>query len=103
LARRLPFGASAVITVPSCSPVMKSAMPAGAGQERALDTDAEVEVMLTDSTWTRATVRARCRDARGRRCVLLSWFAGPAAGRREGWFVCDTRLMRRTRKTREAP
>ena len=102
LARRLSGGADKAIAAPFRRPALKPAIPADAGHGPALGAGAEVEVMLTDGTWTRAAVRARRRDARGRRCVLLSWFPGPAAGRREGWFVHDIRRIRRARKTREA-
>lgn len=103
LARRLPFGASAVIEAPSCSPALEAVTPADTGQEWVLGAGTEVEVMLSDGTWTRATLRARGRDARGRWCVLLCWLAGPAAGQREGWFVYDGQLIRRPRKNRKAP
>jgi hypothetical protein len=84
LARRLSGGASKAIAAPSRWPALKSAIPADAGHGLALDAGSEVEVMLTDGTWTRAAVRARRRDARDRWCVLLSWSSGPAAGRRQG-------------------
>jgi hypothetical protein len=102
LARRLSGGASKAIAAPFRRPALKSAMPVSAGHGSALGAGTEVEVMLTDGTWTRAVVRAWRRDAGGRRCVLLSWSPGPAAGWRQGWFVHDIRRIRRARKTRKA-
>jgi hypothetical protein len=102
LARSLSGGASRAIAARFRVPALKSAMPAEAGHEPALDADVQVDVMLTDGTWTRAAVRARRRDARGRRCVLLSWSPGPAADRREGWFVHDIERIRRARTARKA-
>jgi len=102
LARRLSGGASRAIAARFRAPTLKSAVPADAGHGPALDANAQVDVMLTDGTWTRAAVRARRRDARGRRCVLLSWSPGPAADRREGWFVHDIERIRRARTARKA-
>jgi hypothetical protein len=102
LARRLSGGASRAIAARFRAPALKSAVPADAGHGPALDANAQVDVMLTDGTWTRAAVRARRRDARGRRCVLLSWSPGPAADRREGWFVHDIERIRRARTARKA-
>jgi hypothetical protein len=52
-------------------------------------------VLLCDGTWTWARVIGQRKDRHGRWCIGLRWYASPAVGGREGWFLLDTSKIRR--------
>lgn len=81
-------------------PALERADPALAVPGSAIPTNAQAEVLLSDGTWTWATVTGKRRDARGRWCVGLRWYASPSIGGREGWFLYDAE---RIKPIRDAP
>ena len=70
-------------------------MPADAvpGSTRLEDSDAEV--LLADGSWVLARVIGQRKDARGRWCVGIRWYASSAVGGREGWYLLDVAKIRR--------
>lgn len=76
-------------------PALGRADPALAVPGSTIPEHSQAEVMLTDGTWAGATVTGQRKDARGRWCIGLQWYAGPAIGGREGWFLYDPKRIRR--------
>ena len=70
-------------------------MPADAVPGSTIPEDSEAEVLLRDGSWVWAQVIGQRKDRRGRWCVGLRWYASPAVGGREGWYLYDPRLIRR--------
>lgn len=75
-------------------PALVRADPALAVPGSVIPGSAEVEVLLADGTWTGATMIGKRRDARGRWCVGLRWYASTSVGGREGWFLYDAERVR---------
>jgi len=70
-------------------------MPADAVPGSTVPEDTQAEVLMSDGTWDVVRVMGQRRDRHGRWCIGLRWFAGPAAGGREGWFLLDRGRIRR--------
>ena len=70
-------------------------MPADAVPGSTIPEDTEAEILLQDGTWAWAQVTGQRKDRHGRWCVGLRWYASPAVGGREGWYLYDPRLIRR--------
>ena len=70
-------------------------MPADAVPGSTIPEDTEAEILLQDCTWAWAQVTGQRKDRHGRWCVGLRWYASPAVGGREGWYLYDRRLIRR--------
>ncbi len=70
-------------------------MPADAVPGSTIPEDTEAEIRLQDGTWTWAQVTGQRKDRHGRWCVGLRWYASPAVGGREGWYLYDPALIRR--------
>ncbi len=75
-------------------------MPADAVPGSTIPEDSEAEILLRDGAWVWAQVIGQRKDRRGRWCVGLRWYASPAVGGREGWYLYDPRLIRRPPLTR---
>ena len=84
-----------VASDPAREPVLERAMPADAVPGSTIPEDTEAEVLLQDGTWAWAQVTGQRKDRHGRWCVGLRWYASPAVGGREGWYLYDPRLIRR--------
>lgn len=76
-------------------PKLERAMPADAlpGSTIPEDTDALVE--LQDGTWFLCRVIGQRKDRHGRWCIGLRWYASPAIGGREDWFLLDANHIAR--------
>lgn len=74
-------------------PALERAHPSLAVPGSVTLTRAEVEVLAVDVTWIGATVIGKRRDARGRWCLGLRWYASISIGSREGWFLYDARRV----------
>src|SRR6202035_625672 len=70
-------------------------MPADAVPGSTIPEDTEAEILLQDGTWAWAQVTGQRKDRHGRWCVGLRWYASPAVGGREGWYLYDPALIRR--------
>ena len=70
-------------------------MPADAVPGSTIPEDSEAEILLQDGTWAWAQVTGQRKDRHGRWCVGLRWYASPAVGGREGWYLYDPALIRR--------
>ena len=70
-------------------------MPADAVPGSTIPEDTEAEILLQDGTWAWAQVTGQRKDRHGRWCVGLRWYASPAVGGREGWYLYNPRLIRR--------
>ena len=70
-------------------------MPADAVPGSTIPEDSEAEIRLRDGSWVWAQVIGQRKDRHGRWCVGLRWYASPAVGGREGWYLYDPRLIRR--------
>ena len=94
-----------VASDPAREPVLERAMPADAVPGSTIPEDTEAEVLLQDGTWAWAQVTGQRKDRHGRWCVGLRWYASPAVGGREGWYLYDPALIRRPngRLLNEAP
>ena len=84
-----------VASDPAREPVLERAMPADAVPGSTIPEDTEAEVLLQDGTWAWAQVTGQRKDRHGRWCVGLRWYASPAVGGREGWYLYDPALIRR--------
>ena len=76
-------------------PALERAMPADAVPGSTIPEDTEAEILLQDGTWAWAQVTGQRKDRHGRWCVGLRWYASPAVGGREGWYLYDPALIRR--------
>ncbi len=70
-------------------------MPADAVPGSTIPEDTEAEILLQDGTWAWAQVTGQRKDRHGRWCVGLRWYASPAVGGREGWYLYDPAFIRR--------
>ena len=70
-------------------------MPADAVPGSTIPEDSEAEILLRDGTWAWAQVIGQRKDRHGRWCVGLRWYASPAVGGREGWYLYDSAFIRR--------
>ena len=70
-------------------------MPADAVPGFTIPEDTEAEIELRDGTWVWAQVIGQRKDRQGRWCVGLRWYASPSVGGREGWYLLDSRYIRR--------
>ena len=70
-------------------------MPADAVPGSTIPEDTEAEIQLRDGTWAWAQVIGQRKDRQGRWCVGLRWYASPSVGGREGWYLLDSRHIRR--------
>jgi hypothetical protein len=84
-----------VFADPSREPALERAMPADAVPGSMIPEDGEAEVLLRDGAWVWAQVIGQRKDRHGRWCVGLRWYASPAVGGREGWYLYDPGLIRR--------
>ena len=84
-----------VASDPAREPALERAMPADAVPGSTIPEDTEAEVLLQDGTWAWAQVTGQRKDRHGRWCVGLRWYASPAVGGREGWYLYDPALIRR--------
>jgi hypothetical protein len=84
-----------VASDPTREPALERAMPADAVPGSTIPEDTEAEILLQDGTWAWAQVTGQRKDRHGRWCVGLRWYASPAVGGREGWYLYDARLIRR--------
>jgi hypothetical protein len=84
-----------VTSDPAREPALERAMPADAVPGSTIPEDTEAEILLQDGTWAWAQVTGQRKDRHGRWCVGLRWYASPAVGGREGWYLYDSRLIRR--------
>src|ERR1039458_5868883 len=84
-----------VFADPSREPALERAMPADAVPGSTIPEDSEAEILLRDGTWVWAQVIGQRKDRHGRWCVGVRWYASPAVGGREGWYLYDPRLIRR--------
>jgi hypothetical protein len=91
-----------VFADPSREPVLERAMPADAVPGSTIPEDSEAEILLRDGTWVWAQVIGQRKDRHNRWCVGVRWYASPAVGGREGWYLYDPRLIRRPPLTRAA-
>ena len=76
-------------------PTLERAMPADAVPGSTIPEDSEAEILLQDGTWAWAQVTGQRKDRHGRWCVGLRWYASPAVGGREGWYLYDPAFIRR--------
>lgn len=83
------------ISDPSREPMLDRAMPADAVPGSTIPEDTEAEIQLRDGTWVWAQVIGQRKDRQGRWCVGLRWYASPSVGGREGWYLLDSRYIRR--------
>jgi hypothetical protein len=79
---------------PAREPTLERAMPADAVPGSTIPEDTEAEVLLQDGTWAWAQVTGQRKDRHGRWCVGLRWYASPAVGGREGWYLYDPAFIR---------
>lgn len=84
-----------VFADPSREPALERAMPADAVPDSTIPEDSEAEILLRDGTWVWAQVIGQRKDRHNRWCVGVRWYASPAVGGREGWYLYDPRLIRR--------
>ena len=77
-------------------------MPADAVPGSTIPEDSEAEILLRDGSWVWAQVIGQRKDRHQRWCVGVRWYASPAVGGREGWYLYDPRLIRRPPLTRAA-
>src|SRR6266481_9721561 len=84
-----------VFADPSREPALERAMPADAVPGSTIPEDSEAEILLRDGTWVWAQVIGQRKDRHNRWCVGIRWYASPAVGGREGWYLYDPRLIRR--------
>ena len=84
-----------VASDPAREPALERAMPADAVPGSTIQEDTEAEILLQDGTWAWAQVTGQRKDRHGRWCVGLRWYASPAVGGREGWYLYDAALIRR--------
>jgi hypothetical protein len=84
-----------VASDPAREPALERAMPADAVPGSTIPEDTEAEILLQDGTWAWAQVTGQRKDRHGRWCVGLRWYASPAVGGREGWYLYDPALIRR--------
>jgi hypothetical protein len=87
-----------VFADPSREPALERAMPADAVPRSTIPEDSEAEILLRDGTWVWAQVIGQRKDRHNRWCVGIRWYASPAVGGREGWYLYDPRLIRRQLK-----
>src|SRR3984957_10970599 len=80
---------------PAREPTLERAMPADAVPGSTIPEDTEAEVLLQDGTWAWAQVTGQRKDRHGRWCVGLRWYASPAVGGREGWYLYNPAFIRR--------
>jgi hypothetical protein len=80
---------------PAREPALERAMPADAVPGSTIPEDTEAEILLQDGTWAWAQVTGQRKDRHGRWCVGLRWYASPAVGGREGWYLYDPAFIRR--------
>ena len=78
-------------------------MPADAVPGSTIPEDTEAEILLQDGTWAWAQVTGQRKDRHGRWCVGLRWYASPAVGGREGWYLYDPAFIRRPALISTAP
>jgi hypothetical protein len=83
---------------PAREPVLERAMPADAVPGSTIPEDTEAEVLLQDGTWAWAQVTGQRKDRHGRWCVGLRWYASPAVGGREGWYLYNPAFIRRQKQ-----
>ena len=79
----------------SREPALERAHPADAVPGSTIPEDTDAEVLLADGSWVWCQVIGQRRDRHGRWCIGIRWYASPAIGGREGWFLLDAGLMRR--------
>ncbi|HEX9356310.1 MAG TPA: hypothetical protein VF933_21145 [Streptosporangiaceae bacterium] len=91
-----------VASDPAREPTLERAMPADAVPGSTIPEDTEAEILLQDGTWAWAQVTGQRKDRHGRWCVGLRWYASPAVGGREGWYLYDPALIRRPLMLRRA-
>ena len=84
-----------VASDPAREPALERAMPADAVPGSTIPEDTEAEILLQDGTWAWAQVTGQRKDRHGRWCVGLRWYASPAVGGREGWYLYDPAFIRR--------
>ena len=84
-----------VFADPLREPRLERAMPADAVPGSTIPEDSEAEILLRDGTWAWAQVIGQRKDRHQRWCVGIRWYASPAVGGREGWYLYDPRLIRR--------
>ena len=70
-------------------------MPADAVPGSTIPEDTEAEILLQDRTWAWAQARVSGRTGTGAGAVGLRWYASPAVGGREGWYLYDPAFIRR--------
>lgn len=75
--------------------MLDRAMPADAVPGSTIPEDTEAEIQLRDGTWVWAQVIGQRKDRQGHWCVGLRWYASPSVGGREGWYLLDSRYIRR--------
>jgi hypothetical protein len=80
---------------PAREPAMERAMPADAVPGSTIPEDTEAEILLQDGTWVWAQVTGQRKDRHGRWCVGLRWYASPAVGGREGWYLYHPAFIQR--------
>jgi hypothetical protein len=70
-------------------------MPADAvpGSTRLEDTQAEVQ--LRDGSWVWCQVVGQRKDRHGRWCIGIRYYPNSAIGESGGWYLLDTRFIRR--------
>ena len=83
------------ISDPAREPMLDRAMPADAVPGSTIPEDTEAEIQLRDGSWVWAQVIGQRKDRNGRWCVGLRWYASPSVGGREGWYLLDSRHIRR--------
>ena len=84
-----------VASDPAREPALERAIAANAVPGSTIPEDTEAEVLLQDGAWAWAQVTGQRKDRHGRWCVGLRWYASPAVGGREGWYLYDPALIRR--------
>jgi hypothetical protein len=75
--------------------MLDRAMPADSVSGSTIPEDTEAEIQLRDGSWAWAQVIGQRKDRQGRWCVGLRWYASPSVGGREGWYLLDSRYIRR--------
>ena len=78
-------------------PVLERAMPADAGPGPVLFEDTDAEVQLRDGSWVWCMVTGQRKDRHGRWCVGIRYYPSATIGESGGWYLFDSRHIRRIR------